>query len=908
MTPWERYSAQKQGREPIEADGPWSRYQSNQPVRPEAGRDLTASEAASNSMAVATQFAHGFNTKLADLYSAPSQAGHALFSNLLGNEERMQDPVERFLRSGPEPTTEGQRIARRAGEEVGVGLPMATLPFAAAAGPAAQTARTALGRGLQSVVEGVRHTPGRAAVGELTATVGAGTGAGIAQEIAPDSDTAEIIGQVAGGMAPTVLAHTPTALVGRGLRAVTSRLSPEAQTAAARRAVGDMVGPHMGPEAEGGLAEAERLRAAMPGFNPTTAESTGAPALIAHQRGIEGKAQGADLSNLARRRSESEAAIGRYAEENAPAADDAPEFVVDVAAGRIQTIRGAVDRPLDAVDARQREVAARLPRADRAAAGQRMREVLHDRRDQVRGQMSALADELGINDVDLSIPFHRQRQALLRDFTPGSVFEDRAALPKVLADIESLPPNTQVTFRDLKSLRERVNDDLMDAQAAASPNRKEIRMLAMLKERVDGWIDTMAETADPQLAERYRQFRDAYRRDYIERFEVGPAFKVRHRNGRGEYRIRDEEVASAFFEPGNITAARQFHHTFGDDPEARAALRAVALDSLGDAAVRDGRVDARRLETWMRRHASVLDEFPDLRVEVGQVDAITRELGKRRATLEGRRKRIEDALLTREITKMGRGWKDEGGVIGAALKDPRKMGQLIARLRSEPDAQNALRRHIWDQVAPGTADDIATALELPSVQKALGPDHVSHLRNIQAARQMLERTPPPTGQAYDPNPLQAMEDAIGMGVPQLGSRIFAVHSGRTSWRYVATDAFGRFWRGRSKAETDALLREALYDPQVAKDLSALVTKSRLGPQVQRRLNTRLFALGLVSEDQQDQQQPAPEGTAAQSLKAAAGQVNDFAAMGLEDLQAMDPSTMSDEELAAAAARWEALNR
>jgi len=61
-------------------------------------------------------------------------------------------------------------------------------------------------------------------------------------------------------------------------------------------------------------------------------------------------------------------------------------------------------------------------------------------------------------------------------------------------------------------------------------------------------------------------------------------------------------------------------------------------------------------------------------------------------------------------------------------------------------------------------------------------------------------------------------------------------------------------RGRSLAESEALLREALYNPQVAKDM---VDMLRLGPEhraIARRLNARLFNLGLTSREHQESEQ------------------------------------------------------
>lgn len=835
------------------------------------------------------QFAQGVNTRLADVYDAPRTLFEPITKpaarfiadttkRLFGGEPREGespssrefDLVSRFLRSRPfgEPRGTVERIAYRTGEEVGATIPYAVLPYAGAAISRVPTTQ-APGMAQQlwnTFMEGVRATPGRAAVGELAATVGAGTGAGVAQEVAPGSPVAEMTGQLVGGLTPTVIANTPTALAARGAREITKRFSPAAQTQAAKEEVGKILGAEIGPDARAKLEEAARLREQIPGFEPTLAEATGSPGLVATQRDIERRASGRELEELAGRRARSEAAIERYAATHAPAFEGSPEYVVDTAGRKVESLRQEVARPQKTILQRQQEAAAALPTVDRAAVGDTLRNKLIELRAEASARMSQLADQLGLNDVDLTIPFGQMRNQILEEFRPGSIFEDASNYPEVLDVIRKIQPvdrgpggqfqQQRITFADIKALRERLTDDLIDAQAAANPSRKKIRLLAALRERVDRMVDDLVEQAEPGLADRWREFRRTYFEEYINRFEKGAAFKVRQKDGRGFYKIPDERVASAFFAPGDVSAARQFKAVFGADPEANAALEAVALDSLRDAAVRDGQINRTLLQTWIRRHQSVLDEFPNLRAAVSSLDRLTAALAARQAQLEGRTKAIESAMLVRELGAMERGTRTPEAIIDAALRDPRKMMQLVARLRDNPEAKGALKRHVWDRVANGTGADINAFINEheAALRIALGAEHLGHLKIIARAREMLERVPPPAGRGYSPNPLADIERAIGMGVPQLASRIFAAESGRTSFRFVATDALGRFMRGRSQAESAALLREALYNPQVAKDM---VDMLRLGPEhraIARRLNARLFNLGLTSREQQESEQ------------------------------------------------------
>jgi hypothetical protein len=350
--------------------------------------------------------------------------------------------------------------------------------------------------------------------------------------------------------------------------------------------------------------------------------------------------------------------------------------------------------------------------------------------------------------------------------------------------------------------------------------------------------------------ERYQQFRQAYFNEYIEPFEKGAAFAVRQRDGRGFFRTPDENVAAAFFTPRNVSGARQFRAAFGDDPEAQAALASAALDSLRDSTVRDGVIDPRRLEGWLRAHESVLNEFPDIRSAVSDVRSASQALSVRQAQLDLRTKQVNDSLLGRRLQAVARGTQTPESVIQNAIGDPRQMRSLVASLRDDPGALESLRRHIWDSATDLSPARLKTFLEnnAPSLSRVFDTRHLSDLQRIQNAREIIESVPAPQGQGFQPDPTGALARQVGSGIPQIQSRVFAAESGRTSFRFVAGDMFARFIRGRSQIESEALLREALYNPEVARDLSGMIGVQGEKPAIARRLNAWLFNIGMGEQE------------------------------------------------------------
>ncbi len=87
---------------------------------------------------------------------------------------------------------------------------------------------------------------------------------------------------------------------------------------------------------------------------------------------------------------------------------------------------------------------------------------------------------------------------------------------------------------------------------------------------------------------------------------------------------------------------------------------------------------------------------------------------------------------------------------------------------------------------------------------------------------------------------------------QIASRVFAAQSGRTSWRYIAADLLGRLWRGHSRAETERLMDEALFNPDVAADIADMLTVPATRTETAKRLNTWLFNVGVDGSDEENQ--------------------------------------------------------
>lgn len=744
------------------------------------------------------------------------------------------------------------RVASRVGEEFGAAaLPAGALMKAASGVPPVAKMGDKLGRRIWGAFSNpIKRSAGTAAAGEALATAGAGVGAAVARDAAPDSKVAETWGQLIGGVAPAAMAAVPSVMLFKTYRWAKGKYGNTAQVKKARSKIEEILGEELTDDAMAGIERGERLRDEIKGFEPSVAESSGAPGLRATQRDLEARASGTDLDQFVARRRGSEKAIEGFAADRAPEGQPSPEYVVDTASGRVEALRGAIDEQKALASGKRSDLADSVPIADRPGSGAAIREGLRTARDNTRSEMAVLARKLGIADEDITTAYTAWRNEIAAEFSPASKFEDVRKYPTVLKDIKNFgkgfAPKTDVpvSFMDVKALRERVGDDLRDAIGAANPSRKTIRHLSVLQKRVDDLVNTLGEGGD--LAARYKEFRTRYFEDYIQKYEKGAAYKISQKDGRGFYRIPDERVANAFFKAGDVSAARQFNSVFADDQTARAALEAVALDSLRDGAVRDGVIDPRLLRTWVRKHRSVLDEFPDIQNAVRDADTVNNSLLARQAQLEGRARFVQDHLLTKTLQRYTQGTKTADQVLGEALKNPNIMREISGVLKRSKEGRMALRRTIWDMATANGAKNTAKFMSQNSdaVRYVFTDRHYKDLMKVAQARAMLEMVPSPTGAAHRPRPLEGIEKVIGQGVPQIGSRIFAFKSGRMQKGYLVLDTLLRGLRGRAQTTEDDILREALYDPVVARDMAGVMRSATLDTATARRLQARLFALGL----------------------------------------------------------------
>lgn len=399
-------------------------------------------------------------------------------------------------------------------------------------------------------------------------------------------------------------------------------------------------------------------------------------------------------------------------------------------------------------------------------------------------------------------------------------------------------------------------DEVAESLAALGVNAKMSRPEAA--RAITKALEEEAATAgvgSEDFGKRYRQFRKAYLDKYIVPYERDATRKVL-RKGNEHYILRDEQVAGAYFEPGNEKAARQFAGLFANDAEANASIRAFALDDLYTKTASDGNLNLKTVDTWLRKHRSILQYFPGLQRELADTTTALRGMASRRAELRARAKDVEKSALQREINAVEGGGRTPEQFVQRAIENPKRMDDLLATITSDV-GRDGLARAVWDNVFRQANAEKYVAEHAASLTKALGGKKFAKARQLLVALRKAESSSAPSGAeasggesiGFLPS-LDSMEKFLGSGLNQISSRIFAVESGRTSARFVFFDMAGRFIRGYSRTQADDILKEAMVNPELAQRLVEGISKKN-NVQVMSRLYTYLASIGFVIGDGED---------------------------------------------------------
>ena len=605
-------------------------------------------------------------------------------------DDEVNGLAEFFNKGVGEPSTSAERILRTTGSELAKNTPITGGALGLATTKLYTGAKTTTEAVVKSLLDQFRKSPLAASVAETAAATGFGVGKGLAEEESPDSELAQItfplVGALTPGAATTVLAKTPSAIAVRAGNKIKEYFGTKAQEDRATKETFDRFAAAYGePAAQEQLRRTQQVRDQLgDDFVPSPAEASGSPQLIASQKELENNASGSQLDALVRRKIKNTKAIEGNITKNFPTTGDEAPFVINTITKKFDDLSNINNLQLAKSSGRLDDITKDFPIAETAIAGQKLRNILLDKRYIAKEDFNDYVNQLNI-DMNASVSFAEFKKSFVKMYAPDSKFADVANRPSIYNEVKNFKQSS-IAFKDIQGLRERVSDDLLDALGTASPSSKKIRTLSMMKKDIDTFIDDNVEI----LGNKYKMFRNAYKERIINSFEKSAAYSSQRLGKTQEYKIADEKVADAFLT--NVQSAKQFKEVFTDtasgeiDADALLALESVVLDKVRKTAFANDVLDPKKLNKYINNNKQVLEQFPTILNKLTDSQVAISFVSNRVAQLNNRKALIQDNMLAKKLmfgqSPIMKGEVEVDKLLTAAIKQPALMKQINARLKT----------------------------------------------------------------------------------------------------------------------------------------------------------------------------------------------------------------------------------
>jgi uncharacterized protein YihD (DUF1040 family) len=666
------------------------------------------------------------------------------------------------------------------------------------------------------------------------------------------------IGEFAGSLLGPGLLAKGAQLSGRGIGAgaakvgISGGIAPEAQRNAGQALAITELRNSMYPDertaaqTKANLEQAAQLQKDIPGFNPTLGQATGAPGVIALERNVSSKNAEVFAESQARKTS-NELALQAFKEGKFPQADGSPMAAVAL---RFRGISASLLNAQNKIEDQIREYGARFDRSFNAEDGKRLDELYMQLRKNVKAQADQkyasvykIADDAGLridmNDVGDMISKLKVSDpaAFDRDVIPGSfqeVVNRYTTKTKPGRDLvtttgkkirvegaQSVPPEG-ASFQELHSLYKRTFRDYGRARDDQTKNYIS-QLQGMLKSKLDSFEkEGPVGEVMSNLTQEFKAANAFYRNNYASVFKEGLGGRIAEKSVFSDMMPDEQLVRSLIFKPDNETNMAQFFEIYGDNPEARQLLRNGVLDvfSRESGVLERGEVTRNAVSKFKAKYGRALDFVPEMNGVFDQIDATTTMLLNRRAEIQQQRKMLDKTIVADVAAKTG--IRDEPEqILNKAIQDRRYMQALVMRGNMNETQRKALARSIADKVGEqkdpwqylqDNAETIKPAMDM------LGKDHWSNLQKLAQAKMIAERVPE-VGSVGERTLQDIGTRLLGTPVRSIFSQGRAAAQGRQSRPYMLIDLGGKYIYKIKMEEADRVLREALYDTNLAAALA-----------------------------------------------------------------------------------------
>ncbi len=491
--------------------------------------------------------------------------------------------------------------------------------------------------------------------------------------------------------------------------------------------------------------------------------------------------------------------------------------------------------------------------SNRGEAGQEIRQIVTAAHTQAKESAEALAKNLNINNADqvASMDAFEAAKTTVRNAVTSRQGKDALSYEGLNKTVKNFIESDlkKISFQDWKMFRDQVSSQI--GKAFATNNKADQRTLAILGKTLDDLGEAFGRTNT-----KFKEFQNYYDQTVIRPFETSQVVKIlaKGRGGTGDrpvYFLADEQVAKAFLKDSNT--AKQFMTLFGDNASQLSNIRAAVLDEIRSVGVVGGEFKPNAINKYMNTNRETLTEL-GLFDELADTQNLVNQLTSRAATLDTRKKIINQNAMYSAVARAMK-VEDPEKLINDILKSPKLAREVKTKIGKDPEVLEAFRAAVMQKALGNSPSALDNPLDFKkflvnnerSLNAIFDKTHIDNMYLIADAAERVFATPMVAGQGMKSEDLMSRFAAkFGSTVPGSTTRFIALQEGRIGSKAAAAYFMTRGLSARSAARADALFKEMMFNPEVAKLLVKEGPQDfSITPETNRAINSILFNIGVL---------------------------------------------------------------
>jgi hypothetical protein len=641
----------------------------------------------------------------------------------------------RLPEKGRVPETLPEYVGTGIGEVASLMLPMgaATKLLSRGAGLTGKIA--------SSIVQSMGKHPWITMTSELTGGMGAGAGRGIGGQAFPESQTkrtiSEVVGGVAGGMAPTLALQAPSILALRGGKTLLRKISmPYSERGAKYRAGEFLKSQVTDPE-----AIARRTGEPTIGDLPPAVQA-GEKRLTTLYKSLAGQDPALDADTI----ETLSKSIIKLEKEMRKLGHGAPDLLAEITQKRIAALELKIDRRIvTAMDSARKKLDS-LPIAQRKGAESQI--VRNEIETVMRQERTAMNKLWGEVPKDFEIGFDKTRQVY------GDILDDLAQAQKV--DVPS-PLRTSSILNDAKLAKTNIREmqglrsKLLEAARQARQNSR-WNKARIADEVADAILEDIGIAAGGATTPEAAKLQAALgaTKQFKTRFESGVVGKILGYGKTGAPAISPDLTLDISIGRMGQKGAIDINK-IAITPDAVKATEKYLARSYTDYALdrATGRLNPIKSERWIKTNEAILDKFPSLRSQLADAGEAQKLANNTNVAMEARKQALKNPKISTSARFLNAA--DMGREIETILKskNPARMANELTRQAGKDATGEALEGlrggfvdHILEKSSIGAFNELGeqtlsgrTLLNFvkrneSTLRQVFTPEQISRMRTV----------------------------------------------------------------------------------------------------------------------------------------------------------------------------------